>query len=372
MTAAGERVEPARASLAGFLAPLADPLLDPRLLAGAAWSRCLAVAGAIPGAAAFGMVGLEVRLGDDPAVDLLVYALRAAGGPRWLHAVTTQQGDASAGRWAAIDAFAQAWDDGPLSDRLDRVWLEFDSARRSRSGGARLPAPSVFASPYPAEVDRGAATPDLRAATDMLELLLAGRLPPGVAGTLTQLERALPSESRILQLGAMLSRSRRAVRICVSGPGRDGVQAVLGRLRWPGPASEVECLLASVGRLPRAVCLDLDLTPSGLGATVGIEVYANAPGEPADASRWPPLLDRLEDRELVRPAKRAALDTYPRVQVSTGLLDKLPLPYARAATLLAAQRTGRFIAHLHHVKVTLSDGGPPTAKAYLGLWHEWS
>ncbi len=102
--------------------------------------------------------------------------------------------------------------------------------------------------------------------------------------------------------------------------------------------------LASVGRLPRAVCLDLDLTPSGLGATAGIEVYANAPGEPADASRWPPLLDRLEDRELVRPAKRAALDTYPRVQVSTGLLDKLPLPYARAATLLAAQRTGRFIA----------------------------
>jgi hypothetical protein len=76
--------------------------------------------------------------------------------------------------------------------------------------------------------------------------------------------------------------------------------------------------------------------------------------------------------KMAAPAKRAALDTYPRVQVSTEVLDRLPRQYAGAATLLAAQRAGRFVAHLHHVKVTVSGHGPPRAKAYLGLWHEWN
>jgi hypothetical protein len=203
-------------------------------------------------------------------------------------------------------------------------------------------------------------------------VLLAERLPLGFAGMLAEIERALSSQSKIFQIGAMLSRSRPAVRICVSGPGGDALCAVLGRLGWTGPTNAVERLLSSFGRLPRAVCLDLDLTPSGLGATAGIEVYAAGPGEPADASQWPPFLDRLERMKMAAPAKRAALDTYPRVQVSTEVLDRLPRQYAGAATLLAAQRAGRFVAHLHHVKVTVSGHGPPRAKAYLGLWHEWN
>jgi hypothetical protein len=366
-------IEPARASLAKYLSPLAEPLLDPRLVSRAAWSHCLTVADAIPGEATFGMLGLEVRLGDNSAVDLLLCALRAAGGHRWLPAVTRQQaGGLPPGPWHAINAFAQTWNDGRLADRIDCVWLEFDSSERPRTGVAHLSAPSVFSSTSPTEVRRDAPTPDVSSATDMLEVLLAEGLPPGSARTLAEIEQALPSESQIFQVGAMLSRSRPVVRICVSGPGGDALRAVLGRLGWPEPANEVERLLGTFDQLSRILCLDLDVTPSGLGATAGIEVYVSGPGERADASQWPPLLDRLETLKLATPTKHAALETYPRIQVSTGLLDRLPRQYAHAATLLAAQRAGRFIAHLHHVKITVSAHGPRAAKAYLALWHEWN
>jgi hypothetical protein len=361
-----------RASLADYRAPLAEPLLDPRLVGRAAWSRCLPLAAAVPGDAAFGMLGLELRLGDDPAVDLLVCALGAAGGPGWLRTMA----EARAGRqpgsaWPAISAFARTWCDGRLAGRIDGVWLEFDSSDRPRRG-AELPVPSVFSSTKPTGTRPGAPTPDLSAPTDMLEALLADGRIPGPARVLTRIERALPAGSRIFQVGGMLGRCPPSVRVCVMGPGADAIRLVLDRLGWTGPVEEVERLLTGLGQLPRRVCLDLDVAPAGLGGTAGIEVYAGAPDEPVDASPWPPLLDRLERMNLATPAKRAALATYPRTQVSAALGDRLPREYARAATLLAAHRAGRFVMHLHHVKITVSPGRPPTAKAYLGFWHEWS
>jgi hypothetical protein len=365
--------EPPRASLAGYLAPLAGSLLDPKLVSRAAWSRCLAVADAVPGDAAFGMPGFELRLGDDPDVDILVCAFRAAGGPRWLRGMAEQRASGQgADPWGAISAIARSWDGGRLADLLDCVWLEFDSSARPPRSAGELPVPSVFCSTRPTDARAGAAAPDLTAATGMLEVLLAARLIPSWARALTEVELALPEGSKILQVGAMLSRSPPLVRVCVHGPGPDAVRQLLGRLGWSGPADEVERVLVGVGEGPRSVCLDLDLGPGGIGGTVGIELYADEPDEPADATRWRLLLERFEQLKLITPVKRAALATYPRAQVAEGLMDRLPRQYAQATALLAAQRTGRFVAHLHHVKVAVSRHRPPTAKAYLGVWHQWS
>jgi hypothetical protein len=367
--------ERGRALLADYLVPLADSLLDPRLFRRTALSRCLRVAGAVPGEATFGMLGFELRLDHDSALDLLVCASRKAGGPGWLRAMTEVWASGQpTSPWRAIAAFARTWETDRLRDRVDHVWLEFDCAKRPLRGAASLPVAGVFTATQSANNGSRVQDSNLSAAVEVLELLHGEPLAPALLAMLMEIEKALPGGSRIFQVGSMLGRRPPSIRVCVYGPGPDAIRMVLRRLGWTGPIQEVEHLLASLGELPRSICvdLDIDIESPGLGGTVGIEVYATGPGELADASQWRPLLSHLEGMKLVTPVKQAVLATYPRVQASTELLDRLPEQYAQAATLLAAQRAGRFATHIHHVKISASDRGQATAKAYLSFWHEWS
>lgn len=351
-------------SLASYVGPLADPLLDPRLFSKTALSRCLTVAGAVPGHAAFGISGFELRLHDDPVVDLLVCASRTGGGPRWIGAMTDAVASGQpTSPWRAISALARTWETGPARDWGDNIWLEFDGAEQASGDLANLPMPSVFSDTRPAGI-----------APEVLAVLLAEPLTHALAAMLTEIEEALPAGSNIFQIGGMFGRSPAAIRVCVHGPGADAILLVLRRLGWTGPIREVERLLASLGERTRSICLNLDvgIASAELGDTIGIEVYVTGPQDPADALQWRPVLDYLEQMNLATPRKCAALATYPRVQASAEILDRLPEGYGLAATLLAAQRAGRFAAHIHHIKVTASDREPATAKAYLGFWHEWS
>jgi hypothetical protein len=371
MTARESRAETPGASLADYLAPLAGPLIHPKLFSRAAWSRCLAVADAIPDYAAFGMLGFELRLDRDSTVDLLVCATRTAAGPRWLHSMAEALASRQpASPWQPLAAFARQWHQGRLTDLVDRVWLEFDC--QQDRGITELPIPSVFSSTYPTHTDERVLAADLSAVTDALEILLAKPLTPSLVRILAIIEEALSPGGRTVQVGAMLGRGPAAVRVCVVGPGASALCMVLDRVGWPGAVEQVQSILESLGELSRFLCLDLDVGPTGLAGTAGIEFYVNTSDEPADASQWRPLLSRFEHMNLVTVTKSAALGTYPRVQVSKGFLDRLPAGYARATALLAGHRIGRFVMHLHHIKLTVSYHRPAAAKAYMGLWHEWS
>jgi hypothetical protein len=270
-------------------------------------------------------VGLEVRLGADPRVDLLVLVATPQQLTH-LAAVAPRAGWDCAVRLArrALPANRHRPDLSPA------IWLEFDLVDDE---GPAAPGVFVTVAPEPGEP----ADPPQRAAETIAEVL--STVSPGSAMDRRVLDAVTPivrSGLIVQSVGWFPGRTGTAIRLfCRTSSTTGGLLDVVDRCGWDGPRDAAARWVELVHAAGGDVHLDLDVTADGLRPEIGVE--ASYHGRPP--TEWVALLAGLERAGMCGPEKREAA-----VSLATGHADH----------------------HLlHHVKVAIDALGAATVKAYV-------
>lgn len=325
-------------ALDAFLHTVADALVGP-----GERERLLAVGAPLPDAMT-GQFGLEVRLGEDPMVDLAVLAS------------TPRQLSILAGHDARIRLPEQltampAWSAAArLADRslmaampAGGVWLEFDV-----DAEPAIPSPGVFVALDP---EAGSGPPRAATATTAVAEILAtaGHSPSEQRALVEQVRRATASGLPIRQIGLFPHRRDCGLRAVTSAiPAAPDAAALLARCGWPGSTSSVLTWIGTCARWCDEIHLAMDLTVDGLAPQIGVEAFFAGLPQPRQDPRWAALIGEFERAGLCTPDKGAAL-------------LGLGVRYTAAMLLRRRYRQG-----LHHVKVALHADGHAVAKAYFG------
>lgn len=350
--------EPTRSASLAEVLDAVEPHACSRLLEPGAWARMRSLAAELP---AVSTAGFELTLGQGQR--RADFALRATSHElrRMLGRLRSVGPDPA---WARIEALM-----GELLepervrelryDRIHELWLELDLARETT--GSLVPAVFMGLARWDTDAE------ELRAGTPAsvvgaLRHLGGAELP---ANTLAGLERcftALRPEQHVLQVGAMLSRPERGLRVVARGFDRAGALAYLRRIGWPGELLRVGNELA--GLLPRCerVALSIDVG-SAVGPRLGLEASPSLAWVPGRDPRCAGLLDHFVARGLCSAGEAEGLLAWGGRTtwgaVSPGL-ERLGLPVPSIAR------------GINHFKLVLEPEREPFVKAYFGVHLGWS
>jgi hypothetical protein len=366
------RQEQVRDSVAAYLRPLA-PYLDAALISPEALADIADVARVLPERLALFTFGFECRLGEPaPQADFLLCATAGSGGrdvlvqpgssPEWPAEVRQNPS------WQRVFAFAQHWaeEGSALQSHVDNVWLEFDV---ERSPGP-VPVPSLFFSPEAAvgRTRRAEDTPALVTASGLA--LLLGESPREIGARLAPVFETLPGRARVFQVGAMLSRRTDVVRLCIDRLAPAALMELVVQWVGAGPAGAVRDAVQAWAGLADELCLNLDMgtEPS---ARIGLECYFLGESHSEKVQRLRAFLDRLVEKGLCTPAKRAGVLAY--LGVSDEQRDRALWPelLLRSSSFMGPGTLSVFVRDVHHVKLVCHPGGRLEAKAYLSASHRW-
>ena len=349
----------ARYSLAGTLAPAARHAAA-SLLPPAERERLLRVAGLLP-AVLTRAAYLECRLGAVGGPVDLIFRVEQAGAeilagrnPRVDPAPLLGHGPA----WAAVGALCRAWVEGaaPHWRAVQHLWLELDLD--DAPGDGRLPAPSVFV----ALDERVTVGGTAGAAGELLEAVLAPLRPGGMdPATRTRLQEVLsrrPPAAAVPYVGVMLSRSRAPIRLYLSRICAEGIPATLHDVGWAeGAVAEMEETVEAIRTPdgPRIGMLHVDLLDGALLPRLGLEFTFRRRPQLRGRMVEGPFLDRLVERGLAAPERRAALDAWPGGERRTLRHELWP---------------SWLLRRVNCVKLVLDAEAEPQAKAYLLAFHQ--
>lgn len=356
----------AASSLAECLAIVARKI-PPALISAEAAESITEVAAGIPGESTT-FFGFEARLGTpDPSADFLVCLKpepeqgRAllADGDSWPFTASSPAGQ-------RVQSFAKEWADpaSELHDRTENVWLEFDLAGQA---AVTAPTPSVFFGCHD-QVRADAPERDKRWITGRaLPILQDAAYSVEVGRRITAAINALPPGAFVFQIGAMLSRSTNAVRLCVRGISGRQILDYLAAIGWPGSLQELAEPFSEIAPLADRIDLDFDISEDGVLPKIGLEwyLYQHLRVDP----RWDVFLKWLVDRGLGTPEKSRALYDYPGAQQERSKDLVWPQYLRQASAASGPNFLSTLVRAVHHIKVVHHPGGAMEAKAYLAVCH---
>ncbi|MEM9553666.1 MAG: hypothetical protein AAGC60_05355 [Acidobacteriota bacterium] len=323
--------------------------------------------GPMIGAVRFGILGVELRLGErEVQVDLSMPILREDR-----DAILELAGHEEDGHWLREDLWwsrvhqlCRRWAEagGLLHRHLEMLWLELDvlesdATQSDSEAQVGLPAPGIFVG-FSRSAGGEADAPTRRQLLQEIVLVLTGEIPdPAVFEHLEVCVAALPEAARLQFFGLMLSRGSGVVRFVFAGLSAVEIRPFLETVGWPGNAEALERtllgLLSDEDRrlLPDRAAVQIDVAARGVQSRLGLELPLDATtqrhqGRVAEER----FLRRLADRGLCSAAKLEAL---------------LELPGRSLQSWGEVYRVGH-TRQIHHIKLAVGGGGEIEAKAYYG------
>ena len=267
--------------------------------------------------------------------------------------------------WQQLQAFAREWAaiGSELHDRVENVWLEFDLADALPEDAL----PNVFFGCHD-RVRSAAADADIRwVAGRALPLLQAGAFSAETGRRVEAVIRAMPEGAFVFQIGAMLARPSRAVRLCIRGISGRQIPEYLQAIGWPGSTGKLAELFSEIAPLADRIDLDIDLDDNGVQPKLGLEWYVHS--HLRIDPRWDVFLRWLVERGLSTPEKGRALYDYPGAQHERSKGIEWP-PALRAQSAQAgATMVSTIVRSVHHIKVVYHPEAGLEAKAYLAVTH---
>jgi hypothetical protein len=168
----------------------------------------------------------------------------------------------------------------------------------------------------------------------------------------------------------MLSRRTDKVRLCIDRLAPEALVEFVRRLGDDGLAGAVREAVRVWSGLADELCLNVDVGTE-LSPRVGLECYFLGESSLERARKLGAFLDRLVERGLCTPAKRAGVLAYPGVSHERSDRALWPELLLRSSSFLGAGTLSAFARDVHHLKLVCHPEGQLEAKAYLWAAHRW-
>ncbi len=324
-----------------------QPRIPESLLAGQDWERLLGRVGDLPAAAAAGLCGFEMKLGDPaPAAD---FSVAVNPGPVARHFLASGKTVATSTE-ASLGACLADW-----SRPDDWLMLAYDIVGVPEG---RQAAPAVYVRPGSGFLSKGPAFNPERLVETLERITGSGDGREHRA--LSRAFAALPPAATVVFAAVAPERSPKCVRLVVAEVATLQVEPFLNRLEWPGSIPAVLRLLSGMRDVSERFMIAFDVTENGALPRLGFEMYpTTSVGVDYQAllstwltttrADWRRLTDRLVDMDLCLPEKAEGLLSWP----------KLHNVYGKDGAY-------RLYMGINHVKMVI-DGMNLQAKAYAGL-----
>jgi hypothetical protein len=247
-----------------------------------------------------------------------------------------------------------------LTGQIEDLWLELDDD----NGVETIPPLSVFIH-LPDDLPQS-----VRFST-IERLLSTFDVEPGAKrrDALIRCLDACPPKVRVSHLGVMLGRPGMPIRLIVDRIGSEDLADFLKRAGFPGSTVTAQyhfdCLCTYVDRIRLAITVDDFLLP-----TLGFECFVGRPEK--NDPRWRPVFDLLVKEGMCRQERRESVLAWPAILTPAETTGDWPHELVMEALRHSPQKIGWLECRISHVKVTLTEGRPPAAKAYFGFVEEWA
>jgi hypothetical protein len=253
--------------------------------------------------------------------------------------------------WQRVLQFSRRWADpsSELHYLVADIWLEFDLCGGVRSGGRDVPIPGLFFRPTGPGLH-----PDTSSRYDwLLERALPILMEEAPSYALRERFRScmekLPDAASIFQVGLLLGRDQRSVRLCLTGM-EDELAAYLTSIGCDLAVPEIQAAMAKLSQYVDGIIVDIDVGET-VFPRVGIEGVYHSLYRPCVDGRWRSLLDHLVEEGLCCPDFRDRLLDYVGLSLTKTLYHRI---YIRA---------------LSHIKLQFDATHNVRAKAYFGATH---
>jgi len=301
--------------------------------------------------------GLECRLNtDEPLADVLFeiknntlgQKLLAGHKPSCLDALCAEHSV-----WREIRTFASQWvqELNILNKHILNLWLEFDAEHLASHDFAEnlIRNPSVFLGLRSKELPRAESAEILHHASELLHI------PGFLLADLQSFIESIPPAGQLFQLGSMLGRPSRDIRVCVNQLHPDVIPGWLSEIGWRGDKHALSEFLHRLTPLLRATAIDLNLTEDGPSEKIGIECYMD--WDDNSPEQWAVLLSFLQKFGLCSPNKSKGLLQYP---------GSVPLAISNKTTDGALYLS--LFKMIHHIKLGFDGRRIIDAKVYLAIY----
>jgi len=301
--------------------------------------------------------GLECRLNtDEPLADVLFEIKNNTFGQKLLAGHKPSCLDALCAEhsvWREIRTFTSQWvqELNILNKHILNLWLEFDAEHLASHDFAEnlIRYPSVFLGLRSKELSRAERAEILHHASDLLHI------PGFLLADLQSFMDSIPPAGQLFQLGSMLGRPSRDIRVCVNQLHPDVIPGWLSEIGWRGDKQALSEFLHRLTPLLRALAIDLNLTEDGPSGKIGIECYMD--WDDNSPEQWAVLLCFLQKFVLCRPDKIKGLLQYP---------GSVPLAISNKATDSALYLS--LFKMIHHIKLGFDGERIIDAKVYLAIY----
>jgi hypothetical protein len=312
--------------------------LPERLVSAGALARLGRIAPILPDCIALGT--FEVRLDGSEQVDYQVCFTVGSGVRKRLVELSLGPESERAGPgWRRSLEFLRHWSTpgSLIYVNSPAAWLEFDC----RLEDPAPPAPFAFFSLRPPWEDVRIPPKEMAETIDEgFRHLAGGRLDPSLGDAI---HRTLASVSagRLIHAALRPVGDGQVARLIVRIPVAE-MAASLKRRGWSHPVADIVDLVARYCTSKLVQTIQLDVSPSGLGARVGVEFFYES--SPLQDRRWSVLFDKLVADGACTPERRSQMERW----VGTRAPDDVSPVYRGLL-----------------IKVVCVPGAPLEAKAYL-------
>ena len=262
--------------------------------------------------------------------------------------------------WQAFQDFFQEWTDPKsfLHQGIDRMGLEFDMVGQP----SQVPIPCIF-------VELNQET--VRDAQGLIAIafrLLNDSRSSLVESNLRLCVDSLPNGATITHLGAMLSRSTKAVRVNIEGIPPEHWLDYLVKIGWKEPRNTLFSLVLTLSEFVDDIVLSFDVGET-IHPRIGLECFLQKQSRPDP--RWQLFLDYLVERSLCTPAKRNSLLAWPGFSQKADNPELWPKNLSGGDLFLGAKAISVFWRTINLIKIVYQPENPLEAKAYLAFGHRW-
>lgn len=172
----------------------------------------------------------------------------------------------------------------------------------------------------------------------------------------------------ISHIGLMPSRGD-LLRVNIRGVRPEELALLLRNAEWPGDITAACFLFGELVETADKVTLAFNVVEGALTGYLGFEVLLQQPS--ATEPRWQSVFDALQRRSLCTKAEAACLLKVTRTLFPYHRDVAWPASWMVATELQGGHEVPSTSLALSHIKVSLTEAGKLTAKAYVSAQHEW-
>ena len=155
---------------------------------------------------------------------------------------------------------------------------------------------------------------------------------------LSNILRYLPQNVKVLQIGMMLARKSRELRLFLHGFQGNQLIAFLRKMNWGDDLTSLEMFIQQSQKWNANIDLDIDLS-SKIGSKIGLECY---------------------------PKSKSELIAFMEYLSLNGMIKPINVPIIEEYNNHLYQINGMFKRIFHHIKIVWARENKPYAKVYLG------